>query len=78
LLTSVPQTRSKTDSLQIMSDLFPEDLHGTPLFQTKLGIDTNRHKEILIKAISAILLLMLKHFKVNHVYQVKVKTIFFF
>jgi len=69
LLTSVPQTRPKTDSLQIMSDLFPEDLLGSHFLTIKLGIDTNRHKEILIKAISAILLLMLKHFKVNHVYQ---------
>lgn len=72
LLTSVPQTRPKTDSLQIMSDLFPEDLLGSHFLTIKLGIDTNRHKEILIKAISAILLLMLKHFKVNHVYQVSV------
>lgn len=69
LLTSVPQTRPKTDSLQIMSDLFPEDLLGSHFLTIKLGIDTNRHKEILIKAISAIILLMLKHFKVNHVYQ---------
>lgn len=36
---------------------------------TKLGIDVNRHKEIIIKAVSAILLLYLKHFKINHVYQ---------
>ncbi len=35
----------------------------------KLGIDVNRHKEIIVKAVSAILLLLLKHFKVNHVYQ---------
>lgn len=70
LLTSVPQTRPKTDSLQIMSDLFPEDLAGSHFLTIKLGIDTNRHKEIIIKAISSILLLMLKHFKVNHVYQV--------
>ena len=69
LLTSVPQTRPKTDSLQIMSDLFPEDLSGSHFFTIKLGIDTNRHKEILIKSISGIILLMLKHFKVNHVYQ---------
>jgi hypothetical protein len=69
LLTSVPQTRPKNDSLQIMSDLFPEDLSGSQFLTIKLGIDTNRHKEILIKAISAILLLLLKHFKVNHVYQ---------
>lgn len=36
----------------------------------KLGIDVNRHKEIIVKAISALLLLLLKHFKLNHVYQV--------
>lgn len=35
----------------------------------KLGIDVNRHKEIIVKAVSAILLLLLKHYKVNHVYQ---------
>ncbi len=35
----------------------------------KLGIDVNRHKEIIIKAVSAILLLLLKHYKINHVYQ---------
>ena len=31
----------------------------------KLGIDVNRHKEIIVKAVSAILLLLLKHFKVR-------------
>ena len=36
----------------------------------KLGVDVNRHKEIIVKAISALLLLLLKHFKLNHVYQV--------
>lgn len=35
----------------------------------KLGMDVNRHKEIIVKAISATLLLLLKHFKVNHIYQ---------
>ncbi|KAJ8951417.1 hypothetical protein NQ318_006846 [Aromia moschata] len=35
----------------------------------KLGIDINRHKEIIVKAVSAILLLLLKHFKLNHIYQ---------
>ena len=65
----MPQTRPKNDSLQIMSDLFPEDLSGSQFLTIKLGIDTNRHKEILIKAISAILLLLLKHFKINHIYQ---------
>lgn len=36
---------------------------------TKLGIDVNRHKEIIVKAVSAILLLYLKHFKISHIYQ---------
>lgn len=36
----------------------------------KLGIDVNRHKEIIVKSISALLLLLLKHFKLNHIYQV--------
>lgn len=40
----------------------------------KLGVDVNRHKEIIVKAISAVLLLLLKHFKINHIYQVGVQT----
>lgn len=42
----------------------------TVLQSMKLGVDVNRHKEIIVKAISAILLLLLKHFKLNHIYQV--------
>ena len=41
----------------------------------KLGIDVNRHKEIIVKAISGLLLLLLKHFKLNHIYQVFVEFI---
>ena len=41
----------------------------TVMQSMKLSIDINRHKEIIVKAVSAILLLLLKHFKVNHVYQ---------
>ena len=41
----------------------------TVLQSMRLGIDVNRHKEIIIKAVSAILLLLLKHFKINHIYQ---------
>lgn len=47
-------------------------LRRTTVFQSmKLGIDVNRHKEIIVKAISGLLLLLLKHFKLNHVYQVR-------
>uniref|UniRef100_A0A8D0WSH2 Striatin-interacting protein 1 n=1 Tax=Sus scrofa TaxID=9823 RepID=A0A8D0WSH2_PIG len=41
----------------------------TVLQSMKLGVDVNRHKEVIVKAISAVLLLLLKHFKLNHVYQ---------
>lgn len=47
----------------------------TVLQSMKLGVDVNRHKEIIVKAISAILLLLLKHFKLNHIYQVWGKMI---
>jgi hypothetical protein len=44
--------------------------HAASMLQSlKLKIDLNRHQEIIIKAISAILLLMLKHYKLNHVLQ---------
>lgn len=44
--------------------------HSMTVFQSmKLGIDVSRHKEIIVKAVSAILLLLLKHFKLNHIYQ---------
>ena len=39
------------------------------LHQVILKIDLNRHLEIIIKAISGILLLLLKHYKINHIYQ---------
>lgn len=42
---------------------------NTVLQSLKLKIDLNRHQEIIIKAISSILLLLLKHYKINHVYQ---------
>lgn len=35
----------------------------------KLGIDVARHKEIIVKAISSIIVLLLKHTKINHIYQ---------
>lgn len=50
----------------------------TVLQSMKLGVDVNRHKEVIVKAISAVLLLLLKHFKLNHVYQVPVGPSFLF
>uniref|UniRef100_A0A182IZI2 Far11/STRP C-terminal domain-containing protein n=1 Tax=Anopheles atroparvus TaxID=41427 RepID=A0A182IZI2_ANOAO len=69
LLAAAPTSKAKTESINIMSDVLPEDMPMTVTQSTKLGIDVSRHKEITVKAVSAILLLYLKHFKINHIYQ---------
>ena len=43
--------------------------HVVDAFMWRTSIDVQRHKEILVKSISATLLLLLKHFRLNHVYQ---------
>lgn len=69
LLAAAPTSKAKTDSINIMADVLPEEMPMTVLQSLKLGTDVNRHKEIVVKAVSGILLLLLKHFKINHVYQ---------
>lgn len=69
LLAAAPTSKAKTESINILSDVLPDDMPTTVLMSMKLGIDVNRHKEIIVKAISGLLLLLLKHFKLNHVYQ---------
>ncbi|XP_045494066.1 striatin-interacting protein 1 [Colias croceus] len=69
LLAAAPTSTAKTYSMNIMADLLPEEMPMTVLQSLKLGIDVNRHKEIIVKAVTATLLLLLKHFKLNHVYQ---------
>ncbi|PKU32517.1 striatin-interacting protein 2 [Limosa lapponica baueri] len=70
LLAAAPTSKAKTDSINILADVLPEEMPITVLQSMKLGIDVNRHKEIIVKSISALLLLLLKHFKLNHIYQV--------
>ncbi|XP_006108325.2 striatin-interacting proteins 2-like [Myotis lucifugus] len=69
LLAAAPTSKAKTDSINILADVLPEEMPVTVLQSMKLGIDVNRHKEIIVKSISALLLLLLKHFKLNHIYQ---------
>ncbi|RWS07594.1 hypothetical protein B4U79_06421 [Dinothrombium tinctorium] len=69
LLAAAPTSKAKTESINIMSDVLPEEMPMSVLQSMKLGIDVNRHKEIIIKSVSAILLLLLKHYKINHIYQ---------
>lgn len=65
LLAAAPTSKAKTDSINILADVSPT----TVLQSMKLEVDVNRHKEIIVKAISGLLLLLLKHFKLNHIYQ---------
>ncbi|KAM8820889.1 striatin-interacting protein 2 [Eudromia elegans] len=69
LLAAAPTSKAKTDSINILADVLPEEMPITVLQSMKLGIDVNRHKEIIVKSISAVLLLLLKHLKLNHIYQ---------
>lgn len=72
LLASSTSSKSKTErseSINIMNEM-NLDASTQSIIQTmKLNADSNRHKEIIIKAVSAILILLLKHLKVNHIYQ---------
>ncbi|XP_055509311.1 striatin-interacting protein 1 [Leucoraja erinacea] len=68
-LAAAPTSKTKTDSINILADVLPEEMPITVLQSMKLGIDVNRHKEIIVKAISALMLLLLKHLKLNHIYQ---------
>jgi len=69
LLAAAPTAKAKTESINILADVLPEDMPSTVLHSMRLGIDVNRHKEIIVKAISGVLFLLLKYFKLNHVYQ---------
>lgn len=60
----------KLSHATLCTDLSHPHCSITVLQSMKLGIDVNRHKEIIVKSISALLLLLLKHFKLNHIYQV--------
>ena len=69
LLAAAPTSRSRNDSLNILIDVLPPEAPANIVESTQVSLDINRHKEIIVKAISATLFLLLKHLKVNHIYQ---------
>uniref|UniRef100_F7A9M5 Uncharacterized protein n=1 Tax=Ciona intestinalis TaxID=7719 RepID=F7A9M5_CIOIN len=69
LLAAAPTSKAKNDSINILADVLPQEMLSTVVASLRLGIDVNRHREIIVKSISGMLLLLLKHFKLNHVYQ---------
>uniref|UniRef100_A0A5S6Q783 Far11/STRP C-terminal domain-containing protein n=1 Tax=Trichuris muris TaxID=70415 RepID=A0A5S6Q783_TRIMR len=76
LLASAPCSKGKADMVNIVYEVLPYSdglesacsLVDTPEAR-RLNADVARQKEIIAKAVSALLLLILKHLKVNHVYQ---------
>lgn len=67
--TSSKNKTERSESINIMGEM-NSDNGSLSIIQTmKMNTDANRHKEVIIKSVSAILILLLKHFKVNHIYQ---------
>ena len=69
LLAAAPTSRTRSESLNIFVDVIPADTPANMMESAQNTIDINRHKEIIVKAVSATLFLLLKHFKINHIYQ---------
>ncbi|VVC36533.1 Hypothetical protein CINCED_3A007437 [Cinara cedri] len=69
LLAASPTSKAKSDSINIVADILPVNVPVSFSESVKLETDINRQKEIVVKAISGILILLLKHFKANHIYQ---------
>ncbi|VDM34422.1 unnamed protein product [Hydatigera taeniaeformis] len=69
LLASAPTSRTKTEPINILAEITPPDAPDNQLQTLIMNYDVNRHREIIVKAISGLLLLLLKHFKLNHIYQ---------
>lgn len=66
-LYAIPDYVPKTSVFDILPEIFLNNTDNIVYEDYK--VDIQRHKEILLKAISAILLLLMKHFKLNHIYQ---------
>lgn len=69
LLAAAPTNKSKNESINIGCEIIRDGASTSVLESMKSSMDFSRHKEIITKAVSAVLILLLKHFKLNHVYQ---------
>lgn len=60
--------KGKSGNINVLLDVLPEEVpQGDACL--RLEQDLTRHKEIITKAVSAVLLLLLKHYRLNHTYQ---------
>ncbi|KAI6658918.1 Striatin-interacting protein 1-like [Oopsacas minuta] len=71
LLAATP-TKNKTESLNIYIDVCPSESQVNAMSnieRRRVELDVHRYTEVVVKGVSSILFLLLKHFKLNHVYQ---------
>ncbi|VDD87427.1 unnamed protein product [Enterobius vermicularis] len=75
----------KNEAINILSDVLTIETEGSEVLSNSMNfdgslnnvleqsvrivIDVNRHKEVMVKAASSILILLIKHFRLNHIYQ---------
>ncbi|VDK81481.1 unnamed protein product [Litomosoides sigmodontis] len=85
LLAAAPSSKAKSEAINILSDVLTPETDNNEILSNsvnfdssfsnileqsvRIAIDVNRHKEIMVKAASAILILLMKHFRLNHIYQ---------
>ncbi|CAH8566891.1 unnamed protein product [Heterobilharzia americana] len=69
LLAASPTTYTDSETINIMGEAVTDAYPTYPVSTAIYNVDRDRHKEIIVKAISGILLLLLKQFKLNHIYQ---------
>lgn len=85
LLAAAPSSKAKSDAINILCDVltpetdnneflsnsinFDSSLSNVLEQSVRIAIDVNRHKEIMVKAASSVLILLMKHFRLNHIYQ---------
>ncbi|KAK0395688.1 hypothetical protein QR680_001387 [Steinernema hermaphroditum] len=85
LLAALPSSKAKTDAINILSDVLTPETDNIDILSNSMSMDSSvrnvlevsvrvsidvaRHKEIVIEASSAILILLMKFFRLNHIYQ---------
>uniref|UniRef100_A0A1I7Y4Z8 Rab-GAP TBC domain-containing protein n=1 Tax=Steinernema glaseri TaxID=37863 RepID=A0A1I7Y4Z8_9BILA len=85
LLAALPSSKAKADAINILSDVLTPETDNIDILSNSMSMDSSvrnvlevsvrvsidvaRHKEIIIEASSAILILLMKFFRLNHIYQ---------
>ena len=85
LLAALPSSKSRGDALSILSDVLTPETDNNEMLSNSINLDAStrnvleehvrvaidiaRHKEVMIKSISGILILLFKWLKLNHIYQ---------